>query len=191
MRISKHDRETGFMSDWATTLDSLLRERGGALFGYAYVLTGSATLAEDLLQDALLRTFRSGRGSRDLNSAHAYVKRAITSAFIDSGRRSAARPRTVTDAGVQSAPMPDHAPSSDAAADLQRALLTLPPRERACVVLRYLEDLPVASVAAELGIAVGTAKRYTADGIARLRALDLDVDLAEADTIPVTEGRMR
>ena len=73
------------MSDWAKTLDALLRERGGALFGYAYVLTGSAPQAEDLLQDALVRTFRSGRGTRDLNSAHAYVKRAITSAFIDSG----------------------------------------------------------------------------------------------------------
>ena len=179
------------MSDWSLTLDALVRERGPALFGYAYVLTGSAAHAEDLLQDALLRTFRSGRGTRDLNSAHAYVKRAITSAFIDSGRRSAARPRTVTQAGLEMATTGDHAPASDAATDLHAALLTLPPRERACVVLRYLEDMPVASVAAELGIAVGTVKRYLSDGIARLRTLSLDVDLTEADTIPVTEGRTR
>ncbi len=72
-----------------------------------------------------------------------------------------------------------------------RRSLTLPPRERACVVLRYLEDMPVASVAAELGIAVGSVKRYLSDGIARLRTLNLDVDFTEADTIPVTEGRIR
>jgi len=177
------------MSEWSRTLDALLRERGAALFGYAYVLTGSADSAEDLLQDALVRTFRSGRGSRDLNSAHAYVKRAITSAFIDSGRRSAARPRTVTHEGLEIQTTPDHAPASVAAADLHAALLTLPPRERACVVLRYLDGLPVAEVAAELGLAEGTVKRYVADGVAKLRESHLDIDFASQETIPVTEGR--
>ena len=154
------------MSDWSLTLDALVRERGPALFGYAYVLTGSATRAEDLLQDALLRTFRSGRATRDLNSAHAYVKRAITSAFIDQGRREATRPR-MSDAGEGSPEgvAEDVAGQVGEAADLHRALLTLPPRERACVVLRYLEDMPVASVAAELGIAVGSVKRYLSDGL--------------------------
>jgi len=177
------------MSSWSHTLDALLRERGGALFGYAYVLTGSADTAEDLLQDALVRTFRSGRGSRDLNAAHAYVKRAITSAFIDSGRRSSARPHTVTNEVLAEGAVPDHAAASAEAADLHRAILTLPPRERACVVLRYLEDLPLASVAAELGLALGTVKRYTADGVAALRALNLNVDFETQETIPVTEGR--
>jgi RNA polymerase sigma factor (sigma-70 family) len=180
------------MTTWPATLDALLRERGPALFGYAYVLTGSPTAAEDLLQDALVRTFRSGRGSRDLNSAHAYVKRAITSAFIDEGRRAAVRPRLV-DAGVTSLePVTDDEAGRVAdAADLHRALLLLPPRERACVVLRYLEDMPVASVAAELGLAVGSVKRYLSDGVARLRELNPGVDLTQTDTIPVTEGRSR
>jgi RNA polymerase sigma factor (sigma-70 family) len=178
------------MSDWARTLDDLLRQRGAALFGYAYVLTGSADSAEDLLQDALVRTFRSGRGSRDINSAHAYVKRAITSAFIDEGRRAAVRPKPAdASEGEREAVTEDVAGKVGEAADLHRALLSLPPRERACVVLRYLEDMPVASVAAELGLAVGTVKRYLADGVARLRELNLDVDLTEHDTIPVTEGR--
>ena len=179
------------MSEWSRTLDALLRERGAALFGYAYVLTGSPHAAEELLQDALLRTFRSGRASRDLNGAHAYVKRAITSAFIDSGRRSASRPRTVTHEGLEAGSAPDHAPASDAAADLHAALLTLPPRERACVVLRYLEDLPVATVAAELGLAEGTVKRYLADGVAKLRALQAAVEFTESTTIPIMEGRLR
>jgi len=179
------------MSDWATTLDTLLRERGSALFGYAYVLTGSAPAAEDLLQDALVRTFRTGSGSRGLDSAHAYVKRAIATAFIDQGRRSAARPRTVTNAGLEAAPTPDHAAASDAATDLHAALLTLPPRERACVVLHYLEDLPVARVAAELKLAEGSVKRYLSDGVNRLRALDAQIDFTESHTIPVVGGRTR
>jgi len=180
------------MTTWPATLDALLRERGPALFGFAYVLTGSADAAEDLVQDALVRTFRSGRGSRDINSAHAYVKRAITSAFIDGGRRASVRPRRVdADPASFDRVTADVAQQVGDAADLQRALLTLPPRERACVVLRYLDDMPVASIAAELGLAVGTVKRYTADGIARLRTLDLDVDLAEPHTITVTEGRQR
>lgn len=177
------------MSEWSRTLDALLRERGAALFGYAYVLTGSAPEAEDLLQDALVRTFRSGRGSRDLYSAHAYVKKAITSAFIDSGRRSGARPRTVAQEGLEVGSAPDHAQASADAVDLRAALLTLPPRERACVVLRYLEDLPVATIAADLGLAVGTVKRYTADGVAKLRQASLAVDFGEVETIPITEGR--
>lgn len=176
------------MSDWAATLDTLLRERGSALFGYAYVLTGSAQSAEDLLQDALVRTFRSGRGSRGIDSAHAYVKKAMASAFIDSGRRSAARPRTVTQEGPEVGTTPDHAPASDLATDLHAALLLLPPRERACVVLRYLEDLPVARVASELGLAEGSVKRYLSDGVARLRQTNLLVDFTETDTIPIAEG---
>ena len=103
----------------------------------------------------------------------------------------AARPRTVTDSGLEPAPIADHAPASDATTDLHAALLTLPPRERACVVLRYLEDMPVATVAAELKLAEGSVKRYLADGVARLRALEATIDFAESHTIPVVEGRSR
>lgn len=67
-------------------------ERGRALFGYAYALTGDRYDAEDLLQDALVRAFRSGRTASSLDAAHVYVKRAIATAFIDRSRRLAVRP---------------------------------------------------------------------------------------------------
>jgi len=188
------------MSDWRQTLDVLMRERGSALFGYAYVLTGSAPHAEDLLQDALVRTFRTGKSSRGLDSAHMYVKRAITTAFIDGGRRSAVRPKAADvdptdDAVATKSAIGDHASAVAATLDLHAAILELPPRERACVVLHYLEDMPLASVAAELGLAVGTVKRYLADAVSRLRVTYTDIDFTPSHdaTVRVTapEGQHR
>ncbi len=186
------------MSRWKDTLDALMRERAAALFGYAYVLTGDADAAEDLLQDALVRTFRVNRRSGTINEAHTYVKRAISTAFIDSHRRSEARPqRHPHDQGdfaqASAAHTSPHGSGDDLASlaaatmDLHAAILTLPPRERACVALRYLDDLPVASVAAELGLAPGTVKRYLSDGVARLRPLVDTTDFPEhdPDSVPV------
>ena len=63
-------------------------------------------------------------------------------------------------------------PSSDGVADrLEAALAQLSPRQRACVVLRYLDDVPVRETAALLGVSDGAVKRYTADGIRILNAL--------------------
>ena len=51
-----------------------------------------------------------------------------------------------------------------------RALAALSPRERACVVLRQMEDLSVVETASALGLSEGAVKRYTSDGLARLNA---------------------
>lgn len=176
------------MSSWKSALDALVRERGAALFGYAYVLTGDADAAEDLLQDALVRAFRRTRRHDGLDATHAYVKRAITTAFIDGTRRKAVRPqRADGDPGDIHSPTTsahlktvhtDHAHDVAQALDLHAAILTLPPRERACVVLHYLEDLPVAGVAAQLGLATGTVKRYLSDAVATLRTRCADVDFS-------------
>ncbi len=78
---------------------------------------------------------------------------------------------------------PDHADDVALALSLHSSLLALPPRERACVVLRYLEDMSVGAIAAELGIADGSVKRYLSDGVGRLRALQGDLDLASSDVL--------
>jgi len=178
------------MSTWSRALDELVRERGPALFGYAYVLTGNSADAEDLVQTALVRTFRTGRASQGIDSTHAYVKRAITTAFIDNGRRANARPqRAPGDAGdpalTSSAPHPDHADAVATSVDFHVSILNLPPRERACIVLRYLEDKPVGAIAAELGLATGTVKRYLSDAVSTLRAGAADIDFTTDETVPV------
>jgi len=69
------------------------------------------------------------------------------------------------------------------ATDVEKALAELPPRERACIVLRYFDDLTVPQVARHLGIADGTAKRYLADASARL-AVALGTDTPDIDAPP-------
>lgn len=185
------------MSSWSRALDDLVRERGAALFGYAYVLTGNAADAEDLVQNALVRTFRTGRATRGIDSSHAYVKRAIASAFVDGGRRTKARPQRATgdlgdvDLSPGTAVSSDHAPAVSEALDLHRAILLLPPRERACIVLRYLEDKPIAGVAADLGLATGTVKRYLSDATAKLRNTVADVDFVSDASIAVVSHSKR
>ncbi len=187
------------MGAWRGLLDQVVRERGRALFGYAYALTGDRYDAEDLLQDALVRAFRSGRRAPSVDAAHAYVKSAITTSFIDRARRRAVRPRT-SGAGadlqewVWALPdSPDHAADVESALDLQSALLILAPRERACMVLRFMDDLTVDAVADTLGLAPGTVKRYLSDAKEKLRQVlpGLDMDDAETASVETRDGRER
>jgi len=175
------------MSTWRSILEQLVRERGRALFGYAYVLTGDREAAQDLVQDALVRAFKGGRVSTSLDAAHVYVKKAIATSFIDRSRRAAVRPRSVDGALIDVAwPLPDHSSGSDASIDLQAAVLGLAPRERACIVMRYMEDMRVDEIAAALGLAPGTVKRYLHEAILRLRAALPELEFSDFDTTDVT-----
>lgn len=179
------------MSAWRSLLDQLVRERGRSLFGYAYTLTGDRFDAEDLLQEALVRAFRRTRKVSSLDAAHAYVKRAIATTFIDRARHGARRPVVLTNAGdlqdwVRHVPAsPDHSAQIDSAVDLQYALLQLAPQERACMLLRFLDDLTVDAIADTLGLAPGTVKRYLSDAKTKMRETLPDLDFDEAEMVAV------
>jgi RNA polymerase sigma-70 factor (ECF subfamily) len=85
-------------------------------------------------------------------------------------------------------------PFSDLSADIALALNALPPRVRACVVLRYFDDLTVPDIARQLGLAPGSVKRYLSDG---LHALELrlgtleDAELATTDIAEVGDRKER
>ena len=72
--------------------------------------------------------------------------------------------------------------------DVLRALAQLPPRKRACVVLRYYLDLSEADTAAALGISVGTVKSQTARALARLRPLLAEGSAPSVIPLPGNEG---
>lgn len=166
------------MDDWDAAVAGVVRERGNRLLRTAYLLCGDADRARDLLQDALARTIGSSRrrgarrpaGPPTPAEAEAYVRRALTSQFLDD-RRSASRWRGVEHLVASPDATPDDAPGRiDSRLDVVAALAALPPRPRTCLVLRYYADLTVPQIATELGIAEGSVKRYLHDGTAALGA---------------------
>lgn len=156
---------------WERLLEQLVHERYATLVGWATLVCGSREDAQDLLQDALLATFSSRARFTTLPEAEQYVRRAVATRSIDAARR---RGRERTAIGTVAGYAPDPPPGVEGAhlpADVVRALAGLAARERACVVLRHLEDLSVRETAALLGISEGSVKRYTSDGVAHLDAV--------------------
>lgn len=184
------------MADWDDELTALSIQRGAALVGYAYLLCGNRRDAEDVVQDALVKVFSRLRGrgpttarqtasgapaggtrlftldddagqegDRAVAHLEGYVRRAILTLYLDGYRRRrhwlGLRHLVGQREGV---PGPE-APAS-ARADTARALAGLTPRQRACVVLRYYEDLTVPRIAEELDCAEGTVKRHLSDAMA-------------------------
>ncbi len=141
-------------------------ERTHALFRVAYALTGNQHAAEDLLQTALAKTFT--KWSRISTDAEGYVKRILYRDWISLWRRRVRRPETPV-------PTPPERSHADASEDtilrlvLRDALLALPPRQRAVVVLRYLDDLGEREVAEILGCSPGTVASQASRALSKLR----------------------
>lgn len=154
------------MSRHDDVVERLARERGRALVGYAFLLTWDQSAAEDLVQEALVRTFARSRSLDDLWGAEAYVRRTMLNLFLDTRRRS-------TRWGgirhlVARGDVADDDLTTPEQLDVRRALVDLPRRERACVVLRFYDDLTVRQIAERLGVSEGAVKRYLSTGVKRL-----------------------
>lgn len=136
---------------------------------HATFVSGSYGDAPDLVQEALVSAFAGRARFSTVDQAEAYVRRAIASRAVDASRRRGRERRALERVGAREHAVvvdPDRLPG----ADVVRALASLSPRERACVVLRQMEDLSVADTAAALGLSEGAVKRYTSDALARLAA---------------------
>lgn len=179
------------MTDWRDVMAQLVDTRERALLGYAYLVCGNATQAQDLVQDALVRTFSKPRPGLTAVKAEGYVRRAITTVYIDGYRRQQ-RWRRVQHLFRTDESAIDALAGVEAGSDVQAALATLPPRVRACVVLRYFDDLTVPQIAHQLGLAPGSVKRYLHDGLGQLQLalgpLEDDRDSTPAPDIS-QEGR--
>jgi RNA polymerase sigma factor (sigma-70 family) len=156
------------MPSWADTLEELVRRRGSALVAYGYLLAGNSRDAEDLFHDAVVKTFSRGKSSVSLGEAEAYVRRAMFSAHTDAGRKDQAWRRIFHLLKDDSADAPGTS-TVEFRTDLQEALRHLTPRERACTVLRYYDDLTAAAIGRELGISEGAVHRYLSDAAVKLR----------------------
>jgi RNA polymerase sigma factor (sigma-70 family) len=145
----------------------LVERRGDELTRYAYLVCGDPDDARDLVQDALVKTFGRLRNGFSVSSAEAYVRRAILNGYLDRGRR-ATRWRSVAHLAAQPESADPDTPDVERRLDLRGELAALSPRERACVVLRFYDDLKVDDIAVTLGISPGAVKRYLSDGLGKL-----------------------
>lgn len=136
----------------------------------AYLLCGDWDLASDHAQEGLIRVYVAWNRMQRTGGEHAYAKRAVVSAFLDSVRkRSSKEYATEADASLPSGE--DVAEDVAARQALMAALAQLPPRQRACIVLRYFEDLDVAGTAHALGCSQGTVKSQTSRALDSLRSM--------------------
>jgi RNA polymerase sigma-70 factor (sigma-E family) len=167
----KAEDDASFREPASARSDSLLRA--------AFLLVGDWGLAEDLVQATLANVYRAWRRIERAGNPNAYVRRMLVNEAKRAWRRRRVREVFGVRAPEAAVPEVGHQRVEDAD-QVVRILVTLPPRQRAVVVLRYLEDLPEAEVAALLGCSVGTVKSQSAralDSLRRSVAPDGDLEL--------------
>jgi RNA polymerase sigma-70 factor (sigma-E family) len=175
--------------DLEESFDTFVRTRGGHFLRVAVLLTGSLPEAEDLLQTGLIRLYRAWPRLGTTESAPDAYLRAILVNTRRSWWRTKWR-RELPVAAVRELPDPvaDLAETYAFGALVRAALAELPRQQRAVLVLRYIEDLPVASVADLLGITAGTVKSQAHRGLRALRASLSPPGPVEADESAGSNG---
>lgn len=155
------DREAEFTAFMTSASPALART--------AWLLCGDTHQAEELVQQALTRTYLAWGTARERDPL-AYARPTLANLRVDTWRR---RRREVL---VDPNDVPERAQDSDADRlaerdRLLRALATLSPRQRRIVVLRHFDGRSEREVAEDLGVSVGTVKSTASRSLARLREL--------------------
>ncbi|MEV0324981.1 SigE family RNA polymerase sigma factor [Micromonospora echinospora] len=148
---------------------AFVNERGDALLRVAYALAGNQHGAEDLLQNALAKAY--ARWPRIRGDAEPYVRRILYHDQVSGWRRRSRRAEVPVAHPPERPVTRDDDHDTDLRLLLRDALLALPPRQRAVLTLRYLEDLSVERTAEVLGCRVGTVASQASRALAKLRHL--------------------
>lgn len=138
----------------------------GSLRRLAYLLCQDPDRVDDLVQAAITRLYVHWGRASAAEHRDAYVRAILVRVFLKD-RQSGWAIRVSLNADV-----PDGAAVSDdrdGAIDMRVALGSLPPRQRATLVLRFYCDLTVEQTAAMLGCSPGTVKSQTSKGLGALR----------------------
>jgi RNA polymerase sigma-70 factor (sigma-E family) len=160
IEIGRLERDDDFADFVVARYSSLVR--------IGYLLTGDRGHAEDLVQVALMRTFRAWERLGKGGSPEAYTRTVMIRLATRWGRRQWHRERPTQT-------LPETA-ACDPAADVatrdmvHRALAALPLGQRVVLVLRYFEDLSEVETAALVGCSLGTVKSRAHRGLSALRA---------------------
>jgi RNA polymerase sigma-70 factor (sigma-E family) len=159
------------------TFEEYVAARRQGLQRYAYLLTGDAHRAQDLVQTALLEAYLRWRKVGRAEHPDAYVRRIITNEHLNWRKRRWSR-EDPTDPQDRGGPEPDPVgwDVTDPAVrvadhdQLQRALARVSPHQRAVLVLRHYEGYDDAAIAHVLGASEATVRSHASRGLARMRA---------------------
>jgi RNA polymerase sigma-70 factor (sigma-E family) len=150
-----------------SAFSELVAVRSQVLLRTAYLLVGDDQLAQDLLQEALVKAYVAWPRLRDASKAEAYVRRTMVTTAISWRRRRSFHERPVEVVpDVWDADQTERLASHD---DVWAQVCGLPPRQRAALVLRYYEDLSYEETAEVLGCSVGTVKSQVSEALSKLR----------------------
>jgi len=169
MNAQPSDRELveSFRSGRREAFQDLMARHERRIYNVAYRMLGVAEDASDATQDAFLSCYRHLDGFRGDAEFTTWLHRITINACYDLMRRR--RPTTsLDDEPGPTISSPDHADRAAAAADVQRALLIVPPEFRAVLIMHELQDLPIDDIAEALEIPVGTVKSRLFRGRAAL-----------------------
>jgi RNA polymerase sigma-70 factor (sigma-E family) len=143
------------------------RARRDAVRRTAYLMCGDWHRADDHTQAAFVALHRHWRRVRDKGALDAWMRRTLMRTVVDESRRPWRRERSTDDVVAVDRVVAD--PDVTTRHVLVDGLRAVPPRQRAVLVLRYLDGLDVAATAAALGCSEGTVKSQTSHGLAALR----------------------
>lgn len=143
------------------------------LVRYAALLAGDRELAQDVVQDALIRANARWRRIRAMDRPDLYVKRMVTTEYLSWRRRGARRAAALNLWGGTLVPPPvaDHAEGTAQRWTLNQQLDRLPAKQRAVLVLDYYDGLPDLEIAELLGCSAGSVRVYRARALAALRSV--------------------
>ena len=134
----------------------------------AYLMTGDRTVAEDLVQEAFIRFVGRLHSLRDPGAFDAYLRRTVINLSKNYFRRRALERSDLERQANQRPPVHEERDVTEYEA-MRLALLGLPPRQRAAIVLRYYEDLPESQIADVLRCRPATVRSLVSRGLETLR----------------------
>ncbi|WNV90539.1 sigma-70 family RNA polymerase sigma factor [Umezawaea sp. Da 62-37] len=139
---------------------------------YATVLTCDAHLAQDVVQECLLRAQQKWQRIGDLDQPAAYVKKMITNEYLSWRRRKAAKDVTMSHAALDDVgtAATDAVHRYDERDAMLRRIVLLPRKQRAAVVLRYYDGLADDEISEVLGCAEVTVRSHISRALTTLRA---------------------
>jgi len=154
------------------TFDQFAADRIDRLLRFATALTCDPHLAQDVVQEVLVRVRHKWARIGPLPARDQYVRRMIINEYLSWRRRKAARTVAATHSTLDElgTPSADHATAVTERDAIRRQIARLPRKQRAALMLRYYCDRDDAEIAELLGCSAGTVRSHISRALSTLRA---------------------